>query len=733
MNLRNAKIGTRLYLGFGIIMIALAVLTFLGLRNMKGINDDLDRIVHVNNVLIDAAHNTGREVLAIDKALLGMVALKDKAARAEEKQIIEKARARYKEAMDKVEKLDQSRRGKEMAAKARDAITKGKDINNRVMELSAAGKTDEAMALYSAEARPIMAKTNDAYAELAAYQTEMNEARSREAFASYARARNMLIGIALFVLCFAAATAYYITRSIRRPLETLVFATDRLALGDVGVTVQVDSEDELGALSRSFAVMIENIKESALAAEMVAKGDLTADVKAKSDEDVLSKSMRNVVETLRGVIEETKMLTRAAVEGKLDARGNADQFEGGYKEIVKGLNGTLDAVIGPLNVAADYVDHIARGDIPARITHAYQGDFNAIKNNLNTLIDSMNEVTGLAKEIADGNLMVKVKERSGKDELMKTLALMVERLTEVVKDVKSAADNVASGSIQTNASSQQISQGATEQAASAEEVSSSMEEMVSNIRQNADNAHETEKIALKSAKNAAEGGKAVTETVNAMKEIADKISIIEEIARQTNLLALNAAIEAARAGEHGKGFAVVASEVRKLAERSQTAAAEIGRLSASSVEVAEKAGEMLSTIVPDIRKTAELVQEISAASNEQNTGAEHINTAIQQLDQVIQQNASATEEMASISEELSRQAEQLQETIDFFKVDDKGKPAKAVSFAYPGTDRPARGGSPAPDKFSPNNGNGGSGSKSRGITLNLESKRDALDDEFETF
>jgi methyl-accepting chemotaxis protein len=193
--------------------------------------------------------------------------------------------------------------------------------------------------------------------------------------------------------------------------------------------------------------------------------------------------------------------------------------------------------------------------------------------------------------------------------------------------------------------------------------------MSSNIQQNADNSQQTEKISLKAANDADEGGKAVIEAVSAMKEIATKISIIEEIARQTNLLALNAAIEAARAGEHGKGFAVVAAEVRKLAERSQSAAGEISELSATSVDVAEKAGEMLTKLVPDIQKTSELVQEISASSAEQNSGASQITNAIQQLDSVIQQNASATEEMASTTEELSSQAQQLQETISFFKLD----------------------------------------------------------------
>ncbi|MBF0110742.1 MAG: hypothetical protein HQL76_16370 [Magnetococcales bacterium] len=244
----------------------------------------------------------------------------------------------------------------------------------------------------------------------------------------------------------------------------------------------------------------------------------------------------------------------------------------------------------------------------------------------------------------------------------------MEKLQLVVGKAKTIIDDVVDGSGEIQSAASRLSSGATAQAASVEETSSAMEQMAANIQQNTDNALTTEKIAQTAAKDASEGGQAVAQAVDAMKQIATRISIIEEIARQTNLLALNAAIEAARAGEHGKGFAVVAAEVRKLAERSQTAAGEINTLSSSSVQVAERAGEIMSRLAPDIQKTAELVQEIATASREQTQGVTQINTAIQQLDQVIQQNAGASEELATTAEELSGQALHLEESMAFFKI-----------------------------------------------------------------
>jgi methyl-accepting chemotaxis protein len=287
----------------------------------------------------------------------------------------------------------------------------------------------------------------------------------------------------------------------------------------------------------------------------------------------------------------------------------------------------------------------------------------------------------LLSSLAKGDLRQDVagKLKNRKDEagmLARAMAEAIASLRKLAASILASADQVASGSEEISSTAQEMSQGSTEQAAAAEEVSSSIEEMTATIKQNSDNAQATEAIARKSSQDGEEGGRAVEETVAAMKEIAGKIGIIEEIARNTNLLALNAAIEAARAGEAGKGFAVVASEVRKLAERSQKAAGEISELSAKSVAVADKAGAMLKAIVPDIRKTAELVQEISSSSREQSSGADQIAKAVMQLDSVIQQNASASEEMASMAEELASQAASLKEGVSFFKLPGSEAPAR---------------------------------------------------------
>ncbi|MFV3126202.1 methyl-accepting chemotaxis protein [Niveispirillum sp. KHB5.9] len=351
----------------------------------------------------------------------------------------------------------------------------------------------------------------------------------------------------------------------------------------------------------------------------------------------------------------------------------------------------------------------------------------------------LNQAGGLAQAVASGDLSRTI-DNAPSDEvgdLIGHINAMVAKLREVVGEALGASENVSSGSQELSATAEELSQGATEQASAAEQASASMEEMAANIKQNADNAGQTEKIAQQSAIDAQASGQAVARAVSAMQTIAEKIMIVQEIARQTDLLALNAAVEAARAGEHGRGFAVVASEVRKLAERSQTAAAEIGTMSSQTVRAAQEAGDMLTRLVPDIRKVAELVAEISAACREQDIGGEQINQAIQQLDKVTQQNASASEEMSATSEELAAQSDQLQSSIAYFRFDHGGRTAAPMRrpVAAPAK-RPAPAAKPASAKLlKPSAGlrNGHlRNAAAAGFALDM-GKGDAHDAEFERY
>ncbi|EXJ13843.1 methyl-accepting chemotaxis protein [Imhoffiella purpurea] len=475
------------------------------------------------------------------------------------------------------------------------------EANARMIPLSRAMRTGEAMAIMNGESQSLFDSYSATLEKLVDLNIAGGKAASENGDVMYARATGWILGAVLIAALLGGIIGVVIVRSLMR---------------------------QLGA----------DPSEAAAVAQRFAAGDLSEELKTRDDDaSSLLAALKTVQGSLRAMIADAGHLTRAVAEGRLRARADAEVHQGDFRAMVQGINDTMESFVVPITEIQRVLGAMAEGDLSQTIRASYQGDFEQLKIALNTTVDKLGETIG---------------------------------------QVRSSADALNSAAEQVSATSQTLSQGAAEQAASMEETSSSIEQMSASIAQNTENAQITNGIATQAAREAEEGGTAVRETVQAMREIAIKIKIIDDIAYKTNLLAFNAAIEAARAGEHGKGFAVVAAEVRNLAERSQSAAQEIGDLAGSSVDRAERAGKLLEEMVPSIVKTADLVQEIAAASSEQTTGVTQINSAVNQVNQATQGTASGSEELAATAEEMTSQAQQLQELMAFFRVAGAGAMAE---------------------------------------------------------
>jgi len=655
----------KLGLAFGLIVLMLFGVTGYGLASLASINDTIDVILNGPVVRMQTAMELKGKLQDIVRTEKNIILETDTQKVRDYDEVLTNSGREFEILLTKGEQIA-SAQGKLEYQGIRDKWESFKRMDSQLRQLALANRNDEALKLNLGAMRPVYNAMSRSTDELVAMTEKQMSEQNTAAQQVYEAARNILLIVAAITLLLAIGSAAWIMLGISKGLRQIGELAEALAIGDLDRRIDYKSDDEIKDVMNSVEALSNEIKGIANVAHKIAIGDLTEDPKVQSDKDVLGKALLAVITAERKVAAGMEKISIGDLS--YDPKMRSDQ------DI---LAKSLAAVVDLERRIATVMEQISLGDLSHEPKP--RSDADKTVHAMKAMVLTLRGIAELSGKIANGDLTVQPKAMSEKDEIGKALVMMVERLRSVVGDALSASDNVSSGSQELSAASEQVSQGASEQAAAAEEVSASMEEMSSNIKQNAENASQTEKMSRQSAKEAEASGEAVNKAVSAMQTIAEKITIVQEIARQTDLLALNAAVEAARAGEHGKGFAVVASEVRKLAERSQVAATEINSVSSETMNAAKAAGETLAKLVPDIRKTAELVAEISAACREQDIGASQINEAIQQLDQVTQQNAAASEQMSATSEELAVQSEELQTSISYFRTDATGGPSPATA------------------------------------------------------
>ncbi|MBI3658736.1 MAG: MCP four helix bundle domain-containing protein [Acidobacteria bacterium] len=648
MFFRDMRIGLRLTCAFGLVLVLMIGCIALGISRLADLDQTLESII--NKEWKKTA--LGNEIMNLTdenaKATLSLAIIKDPAKVAEVARQINDRKAQNTKNLEQLSGLLYLPKGKELLSKIQEARGPYTTASTKAFQLFEQGRSGEATSLLQSEVLPTLDRYKGSIRDIIKFQKELVDLSVAAAKQTYESGRTFSIALGILAALLGSGLAFFITRSITRPLQLAVEVTDKIACGDMTSQIKVTAKDEIGQLLSSLKAMLESLNQMAVAADQVAHGDITRNVEARSDKDVLGKAFHRLIETLKVLLKEMATLVHAAQAGQLRKRCEVNQFDGAYRDMAQGVNGILDAISAPIAEASAVLEKVAARNLSVHMTGDYKGDYAQIKNGLNTAIQNL-------------------------DEALAQVAVGTEQVT-------AAAGEISSGS-------QTLAQGASEQASSLEEVASSLQELSATAGQNATNAQEARSMSdhtRQSAGKGVENMRHLSEAVIKIKASADAtakiVKTIDEIAFQTNLLALNAAVEAARAGDAGKGFAVVAEEVRNLAMRSAEAAKNTANLIEESVKNAESGvtinQEVLSNlneIHSEINKVTEVMATIAAASDQQRQGVGQINTAIEQMNQVVQQTAANAEESASAAEELSGQAEEMRGMVSSFELSTVGR------------------------------------------------------------
>ncbi|HYH04739.1 MAG TPA: methyl-accepting chemotaxis protein, partial [Bacillota bacterium] len=686
----NLKVGVKLFLGFGLVLLILVVLSVSSYGNMQKYNEINGWNVHTYEVL-DELGSMLEDMINMETGQRGFGITGEEVFLEPYKQ----GKSSFAEHFGKAKELTSDNpKQQEILNQIKVAAEDWMEIAESSIErrrevVKGVGTLSDIVAL---ESKALGKKNMDQFRQLLNDSIQIESSLLAKRSAEQESIKNLTNNVILFgtilAVLMAIGIALVITKYFTTGIAKLTQAANKLAVGDIDVQLDINSQDEIGMLMQSFEEMVQNIRKQTQAIEKMAAGDMMVKIAMRSEKDVMSQSITRVVETLKDLVQEMVDLSRLFQEGKLAKRGNAAKFEGGYREIIGGVNGALDAVIEPIKESSAVLQQVAQGNLQVRVKGNYQGDHAEMKDALNLTVETMQgyigDISNILSEIAGGNLDLEVNSDYRGDfiQIKNSLNSIINSLNDVFGDFATSAQQVASGAKQVSESSQGLSQGASEQASTVEEINASINEVAGQTKQNAVTANQASQLALTAKEKAVEGNQQMEEMLKAMGAINESsaniskiIKVIDEIAFQTNILALNAAVEAARAGQYGKGFAVVAEEVRNLAARSANAAKETTAMIEGSIKkveigtkLANDTANALNQIVAGIAQTAELVEGIATSSNEQATGIAQINQGIAQVSQVTQSNTATAEESAAASEELSTQAQLLNEAVGRFKI-----------------------------------------------------------------